>query len=93
MHGIIKPSQFGNTTDEFDESNDDEILKGRSLIGEIAEDVIANVNALGYCKGIPMDGDQFRQGIGGHESSILTSRFVENVLTLGNVFGRALETQ
>jgi hypothetical protein len=84
MRGVIEPSQLGDTANELDERERDKVLQRRSVVGQIAQDVIANVDALGYGKVVPMRGDEFGEAVGCHEQRVLGVGAIEDVLTLGD---------
>jgi len=90
---VIEPSQLGNATNQFDEGQDEKILQRWTLVRQVPQDIVPNVNPLWNGETVPMDGDELNETVRGHQSSVLRIGIVQNVLTLGNVFGIGLETQ
>jgi len=66
VRGVVEPSQFGNAAHQFDETERDKVLKRRSVIREIAQHVIPNIDALRDGEIIPMTADQLDQAVGRH---------------------------
>ena len=54
VNGIVEPSQLGNATYEFDETEGYKVLECGSLVGEVAQDVITYVDSLSYGEIVPM---------------------------------------
>ncbi len=87
MRLIVEPAQLRDPTNEFDEGHDDKVLQIGSLIGEVGQDVIANVNALRDGEVVPVGSDELREGIGGDNASVLRRGVVEDILALRDVVG------
>ena len=88
---IIKPPQFRNSTHEFNQRSHDKVRQRRSLVGEVGQDIVPNVNALGDGEIVPVGGDEVREGVGGHEACVVRGRVVKDELTLGDAVGGGLE--
>jgi hypothetical protein len=71
MSGIVEPSQFGNTTNQFNERKNQKVLERRSIIGQIGEGVIADINALWNRKTVPVNRNEFYETVGCHQSRVL----------------------
>ena len=60
---VVEPPELGDATNELDEGGDDEVLEGRSLVGQVAQDVVAYVDPLGDGEVVPVGGDELREGV------------------------------
>ena len=61
MDRIVEPSKLGDSAHELDQTNHHKRLQLGAIVGQIREDIVANVDALRYSKGIPMCRDEFGQ--------------------------------
>lgn len=90
---VVEPTQLGDATDELDEGGNDKVLKGRTLVGQVAQDVVAYVDPLGHGEVVPVGGDELREGVGRDEAGVVRLGVVEDVLALGDVVRRRLEAE
>ena len=90
---VVEPTQLGDATDELDEGGNDKVLEGRTLVGQVAQDVVAYVDPLGHGEVVPVGGDELREGVGRDEAGVVRLGVVEDVLALGDVVRRRLEAE
>lgn len=91
VRGIVEPTQFGDAAHELDEAERDKVLERGSVVRQISQDVIPNIDPLGDGEVIPVAGDEFRETVGCHEERVLGLGSVEYVLALGDEGCRGLE--
>jgi len=90
---VVEPPELGDAANELDEGGNDEVLEGRALVGQVAQDVVAYVDPLGHGEVVPVGGDELREGVGRDEAGIVRLGVVEDVLALGDVVRRRLEAE
>lgn len=90
---IVKPAQFGNATNQFDEGKYQKVLQLRSFVGQISQNVVANVDPLRHGKRIPMRRNELNETVGSHQAGVLRGGIVQNILTLWNVLRIGLQRQ
>lgn len=90
---VVEPAELGDAADELDEGGNDKVLEGRTLVGQVAQDVVAYVDPLGDGEVVPVGGDELREGVGRDEAGVVRLGVVEDVLALGDVVRRRLEAE
>ncbi len=93
MRGVVEPSQFRDATDQLDETQRDKVLQRGSVVCQIPQDVVSNIDPLGDGEVIPMGGNELGEAVRGHQQRVLGFGSVEDVLALGYEGGGALEAQ
>ena len=90
---VVEPTQLRDTAHEFDEGSHHEIHQSRTLRGEVAQDVVPDLDALRNGEAVPIVRDELCETIRCHQPRVHGRRVVENVLALGYVIHRGLKAQ